>query len=127
MGGDPYALSRSIVGISSQRLVRKICEHCKEAYTPKDWETESLGIAGTVELFRGKGCDTCNGSGHLGRTAIYEMLELTDELRAALAKNMPVEELEDLAAKAGMTTLKQDGMAKALQGITTIDEIQRVC
>jgi type II secretory ATPase GspE/PulE/Tfp pilus assembly ATPase PilB-like protein len=127
MGGDPYTLGKCIAGILSQRLVRKICNDCKEEYELKDWENASLGINAKTVLFKGKGCDKCHGSGYRGRTAVYELLELNDELRSAIVNNASIAELTEIAVKSGMVTMKQDGMAKAVQGITTIDEVTRVC
>lgn len=127
MGGDPYALDRTIVGILSQRLVRKICPDCREEYQPEDWEREGLGIDAGVSLFKGKGCDTCRGTGYRGRTAVYELLELNDALRAAIVKNASLDELTALARESGMPSLKENGMQKALEGVTTVDEVLRVC
>lgn len=70
MGGDPFTLDRSIVGILSQRLVRKVCDNCREEFAPKDWEREALGIPDGAVLCRGKGCEQCHGTGYRGRTAI---------------------------------------------------------
>lgn len=127
MGGDPFTLDRSIVGVLSQRLIRKVCDDCKEEFAPKDWEREALAMTEDAVLWRGKGCDACHGTGYRGRTAIYELLELDDELRAVIARKASLDQLADVAAKSGMITLKQAGMAKALEGVTTVEEILRVC
>jgi type IV pilus assembly protein PilB len=127
MGGSPYALAKSLVGISSQRLVRRICSDCKEEHKPEVWELKNLGIVENTIFYRGKGCDKCNNSGYRGRAAVYELLELNDDIRAAIANNASYDELTELAAKTGMKSLKQDAMGKVFQGITTLDEAIRVC
>jgi len=126
MGGDTYTLNSSITGIISQRLVRKVCQNCKEEYKPEEWAKNSLPIDSDT-LHRGKGCEKCNHTGYRGRIAIYEMLELNDEIRSALAKNVSFDELKQLVLQSGITPLKQDGLNKASQGLTTIDEVLRVC
>ena len=126
MRGEPYTLNSSITGIISQRLVRKICQDCKEEYQPEEWVKSSLAIDNNT-LFRGKGCEKCNNSGYRGRIAIYEMLELNDELRSVLARKPDYDELKQSVLKTGAKTLKEDGLNKVSQGLTTIDEVLRVC
>jgi len=127
MGADSYSLSKTVIGVVSQRLVRKICTDCKEEYQPADWEREGLGIDKKTPLFRGKGCEKCQGTGYRGRIAVYELLEMNNDVRSAIVKDMPLDKLTEFAVKSGMKTLKQDGMEKALKGITTVDEVIRVC
>jgi type II secretory ATPase GspE/PulE/Tfp pilus assembly ATPase PilB-like protein len=126
MGGEPYLLNRHLVGVLSQRLVRVVCSHCKEKYEPESWVRSALGIGKEIEFFRGVGCGKCHNMGYRGRQAIHELLELNDQLRDAIARNAPAAELTRIAVDSGMRTLKEDGLAKAAQGITTVDEVLRV-
>jgi len=109
------------------KLVRKVCEDCKEEYEPEAWARESLPHGATHAFFRGKGCDKCHNTGYRGRTAVHEVLEMDDDFRMLVARNADMEELAEAASKSGMVTLRLDGLAKAAQGITTINEVLRVC
>jgi type IV pilus assembly protein PilB len=141
MGVKPFLITSSIRGIISQRLVRRVCEFCKEEYTadPKlsDEIKKELGdisekdldpalINGEIKLYRGKGCDKCNNLGYKGRVAVFEILNMTREVGQLVLSNAPDAQLEDEAKKGGMITLKQDGYIKALQGVTTTEEIFRI-
>lgn len=127
MGADSYTLARTVIGVVSQRLVRKICNNCKEEYKPKEWEIESLGLDKNITLYKGKGCEKCHNTGYRGRIAVYEILEINDEIRSAIVKDASPYKLAEIAMKTGMTSLKKEGMTKALQGISSVDEILRVC
>ena len=127
MGGAPYSLAKSLVGISSQRLVRRICPDCKEKFNPAAWELKSHGIADDAVFYQGRGCDKCNNSGYRGRAGVYEFLDINDEFRASIAENASYDQLTELAKKSGMKSLKDDAIAKAIQGVTTLDEALRVC
>jgi type II secretory ATPase GspE/PulE/Tfp pilus assembly ATPase PilB-like protein len=130
---EPFLISSTVNVIIGQRLVRKICEACK---TPKQiTEAEFASLARTLttkilnnhrDFFVGHGCKVCNDSGYKGRVGIYEVLEITDTVRTAIMKRANAGEIRELAVKEGMTTMLQDGFQKAVQGITTIDEILRV-
>lgn len=144
MGIEPFLLASSLQAIAAQRLVRRICVHCKEE-TPVPERVlakirEFLGniseeeinryhvtLGETLVFFAGKGCAECNNTGYKGRIAIHEVLEITDALRVVIAERRGSEaEVKDIAKKQGMTTMKQDGFLKALRGETTIAEVERV-
>ncbi|MDR4505718.1 MAG: Flp pilus assembly complex ATPase component TadA [Candidatus Scalindua sp.] len=130
MGIKPFLLSASINAILAQRLVRVICPSCK---VPQNMEKESLNDLGfTTEdfdgslSFHGQGCNYCNNTGYFGRVGIFEFLSLTPELREAIHRKVPTNELRKIAHSEGMTTLKEDGLRLVRAGITTLEEIKRV-
>lgn len=125
MGIESYLIADSIVLVCAQRLARKICSKCKESYPCTEAEEElSKGEvkAGTT-LYRGKGCDACDGSGERGRTGIYEVLLVNREFRNLLIKGATTEELRNVALKTGMMTLRQEAIDKALKGIITLAQV----
>lgn len=135
LGAEPFLIVSVLNAIVAQRIVRKICDSCKEAYVPSP---TLLGDIHTVlgplfpndkpevMLYRGKGCKECNQTGYLGRTGIYETLSVNDAITAAVAARKSAEDIEHLARAGGMITLKQDGYLKALASQTTIEEVLRV-
>ena len=140
MGVKPFLITSSIRGIVSQRLVRRICEFCKEEIEIeaavaeevrkelKDIKAQDLdpALLQGMKLYKGKGCEKCNNLGYKGRVAVFEILALEREVGQLVIQNAPDAELEDMAKKHGMITLKQDGFIKALQGVTTLEEIFRI-
>jgi len=129
MGVQPFLITATVEAILAQRLVRRICEACKEEYVPDsetltDLELTSDQVAGKT-FFRGCGCDKCSGSGYKGRLGLYELLIMTDELRDLVVRNASTEEIRDLARKAGMVTLRDSGMINMFEGHTTADEVIR--
>jgi type II secretory ATPase GspE/PulE/Tfp pilus assembly ATPase PilB-like protein len=133
MGLEPFLVSSSIEAFVAQRLVRIICPHCKEEdlTQPPDIKEElaaSLGMNDLkyVKIFRGRGCDFCNQTGFYGRTAIYEILVMDEDVRAAILEKQRTEQIKRLAVKRGMTTLRQNGWQKVLAGITTPAEVLNV-
>jgi len=127
MGIEPFNVSASLLGVLAQRLVRKVCSDCKVASVPEPDVLRRLGmtdeqIKGQV-LYRGVGCEKCGGSGYNGRYAIHELLVVDDELEKAIVKEASAFELRELAIERGMKTLREDGIHKALQGITTLEEV----
>ncbi len=129
MGVEPFLISASLVGVMAQRLVRVICEHCKESYDPsaailKKW---GLGNKRGIKFYRGKGCDFCKGTGFRGRTGLYELLVCDDEIREMIISGASNLQLRKKAQEKGMHILSEDGLAKALAGITTLEEVARVC
>jgi type IV pilus assembly protein PilB len=132
MGIAPFLISSSVIGVMAQRLVRKICPKCIEEYKPEPDVLENLKVnfelpdPGSFKLYRGKGCDYCKNTGYRGRTAIFEMIRINDEIRSMIMKNSSSNEIKEVAVKNGMRTLLDSGVEKALQGITTIDEVLRV-
>lgn len=125
MGIEPYLVADSLVLVCAQRLVRRICTKCRESYTVTDEEVEMAkgDIKPGTMLYRGKGCPACEGIGYRGRLGIYEILSMNRKLRNLLIKGAQTDELRAAAIEAGMRTLRQDAVEKALLGITTLDEV----
>lgn len=128
IGIEPYLLASSMQAVMAQRLVRTICEHCRQPASPDSALMAKLGIGstGNEAFFVGEGCDQCRGSGYFGRTAIHEMFIMNDEIRRLTVERSDGGRIRSAATKSGMTTLREDGLAKARAGITTIDEVLRV-
>jgi type IV pilus assembly protein PilB len=128
IGVEPYLISSAVNAILAQRLVRRICQHCREPFIPSDEIKEFLTLQGfeAMGTWRGKGCDRCRKTGYAGRLGIYELLVMDDALRDLVTRNPIVTELRKLCRERGLVTLRQDGFKKALTGLTTIDEILRV-
>lgn len=128
MGIEPYLVATSISGVISQKLVRKNCHHCVEEYAASEKEKRILGIDKEKELnlYRGKGCTYCGNSGYIGRIGVYEIMEISRELRSSIMINKSTDELRDLAIKNGMKTLKNSCVELVINGITTIDELARI-
>jgi type IV pilus assembly protein PilB len=127
MGIEPFMVASSVTGVVSQRLVRRICSHCRYPYTPSPAEMAFAGIENpNVVLYAGKGCDRCNNTGYRGRIAIHELLTVTPAIQRLILKNPSNDELRQVALREGMISLKDDGIEKVQQGVTTIKEIMRV-
>jgi general secretion pathway protein E len=131
MGVEDYLLTSTIVGILAQRLVRTLCQHCKESYTALPELVDELGLgkfakAGKVTLYHAKGCKECGNTGFLGRISIMEMLPMSDPLRSLIMRHATSTELRAAAIKEGMLTMYEDGIRKSLAGVTTIEEVLRV-
>ncbi len=123
MGIEPFMVASTLSAVLAQRLVRVICPHCREEYTP---EREYAGITLPARLYRGRGCDRCFHLGTTGRTGIYEMLPVDGELCSMVIRRSSTAEIKEYAISRGMRTLRDDGLAKAAAGITTIEEVLRV-
>ena len=128
MGCEPYLFSSVLNGVLAQRLVRRICEVCRVPKAAERAELAALGISatGAEELFQGKGCEECRGTGYRGRTGIYELLRITEDVRSLIVRKAPAGEIRRCAVAHGMLTLREDGWAKACAGVTTVAEILRV-
>ena len=128
MGCEPYLVSSVLNGVLAQRLVRRICAACRAPDPADPAELLALGVtdATGIELFRGKGCDECRGTGYRGRTGIYELFRITDEARSLIIRKAPAGEIRRHAVEHGMVTLREDAWAKACAGQTTVAEILRV-
>jgi len=129
IGVEPFLVSPSVIGAMAQRLVRRICDNCKEKYRLSAEEIERLFIwDGKREVFfyRGKGCPQCKNTGYSGRIAIHEIFLVNDELRTLIGRNAPINEIKESAMSAGYKPLRYDGIKKVLRGLTTIEEIDRV-
>lgn len=127
IGVEPYLIASAVNAVLAQRLVRKICTHCKEEYTPSDEIRRFIQKEGlTVErAWRGKGCDRCRKTGHSGRLGIYEMLVMDDSLRDLVTQNPDVTAFRRTCRERGLVTLRQDGFDKVSKGLTSIDEVLR--
>ena len=129
IGVEPFLLSSAIIGVIAQRLVRKICPKCSEAYTPTPLVLKRVGInpdRKNVQFFRGKGCSACKHSGYKGRIGIYEILKVDDKIRELILLGASSDVIRKEAVHRGMKILKYDGMLKAVKGVTTIEEVMRV-
>ncbi len=130
MGVEPYMINSALVCIVAQRLVRKLCLHCKEAYTLKQEIVDSLKLdierIKKAEFYRGKGCHQCFNLGYSGRTGIAEVLLLTPAVRELILNRSQERDIKAQARKEGMRTLREDGIASALKGLTSLEEVLRV-
>ncbi len=130
IGVKPFLVASSVRAIMAQRLVRCICEHCKEVYEPLPSDIQGLGPAGAsladVELVRGRGCTKCSLSGYHSRKGLFEMFEINDEIQKMIFEKTGANALRIRAREMGMRTLREDGVRKIGAGITTIEEVMRV-
>jgi len=132
MDVETFLISSSVIAVIAQRLVRVICEKCKEEYIPGKDVLSGLNMNANsnsdskVKLYRGTGCSFCKNTGYYGRTSIYELIVLDEDIRALIISKASSNIIKDAAIKKGMKTLKDSGLEKALQGITTIEEVLRV-
>lgn len=125
IGVEPFLVNSCLIGVVSQRLVRKICQDCKGEYKP-EWIRDVKEEYKDITFFKGKGCKKCNNTGFRGRTAVHELLEIDEKMKRLIAKDADLEEIRNLAKASGITSLHDDGMEKAKQGITTVEEVLRV-
>jgi general secretion pathway protein E len=126
---EPFLISSSVMAILAQRLVRVLCTHCREPYELTAAERTELEIRTGGEgatVYRAKGCEACFHTGYLGRSAIYELLLLDDDIRQLIMKSSDSSTIKALAVEKGMQTLRQDGATKVLKGITSVEEVVRV-
>lgn len=130
MGTEPFLVSSSVIAILAQRLVRVICNECKEGYTPDRESLETIGITpemlGGKQIYRGVGCPACLHTGYTGRRGIFELMVLDDTLKTLMLKTSDANAIRRTAVEQGMITLRQDGAQKVLEGVTTIEEVFRV-
>jgi len=130
MGVPAYLVAGSVIGILAQRLVRVICSKCKQPFTPTDAQLEAAGItpeqAATATFMKGVGCSHCGKSGYRGRLGIFELMTMTSKVRELSMSGASTAEIREAAVKQGMSTLYEDGILKATQGITTLEEVFKV-
>ena len=128
IGISPDIMAGNIIGVVAQRLVRVLCPHCKEAYSPTDDERKLLGIKPreTSEIFRPTGCKRCNYSGYRGRMAIIELLRIDSDMDALIARKAHLDEIRKLALEKGFITLADDGIRRIREGYTSLAEVMRV-
>jgi type IV pilus assembly protein PilB len=125
MGIEPFLVASSTVLIMAQRLVRRICNNCREEIKVSEEALRDLGMESGASIFKGKGCDQCNGSGYSGRQGLYEVMPVTPEIRELILDRASTTEIQKLAIKQGMLTLREDGLIKVAKGITTVEEVLR--
>jgi len=127
---EPFLISSSVIAIIAQRLVRTLCPDCKESYTPGYESLASIGIETEMlennKIYRSMKCPACMNTGYRGRTAIFEMMVLNDDLKKLILKTSDANQIRSEAIKSGMSTLLHDGARKVLEGITSIEEVYRV-
>jgi general secretion pathway protein E len=128
LGVEPYLVSSSLIAVLAQRLVRKICPECKERYEPAEHELRELGIGdrGSVEFYVGAGCSKCFNTGYKGRTGIYELMMLDEQIREMVNVRQTAGVIKQKAIEKGLQTLRMDGARKVMAGATTIAEVLRV-
>ncbi|RTH26107.1 type IV pilus assembly ATPase PilB [Thermus scotoductus] len=127
MGVELFNISAALIGVLSQRLVRRICDHCKVEVKPDPEALRRLGLSEAeirgTKLYKGMGCERCGGTGYRGRYAIHELLVVDEEIRHAIVAGKSATEIKKIARRKGMKTLREDGIFKAFQGITTLEEV----
>jgi general secretion pathway protein E len=132
MGVESFLLASCMRAIVGQRLVRLLCEHCKEPHAltaaelTADQRYAALGFAASNTVYRPKGCEWCGFTGFRGRQAAFEVIEVTPAVRRAIGPKTEAADLEEVARREGMTTMADDGVAKCRAGLTTIEEVFRV-
>ncbi len=132
MGIEPYLVSSTIIGVLSQRLVRRICLDCKEGYAPHPEQLRELGVDALQQtlggglLFQGRGCSNCRNTGYHGRMGIHELLVMNDRIKNVILETSDANTIQQCALEEGMISLKMDGAAKAIEGKTTAEEILSV-
>ncbi len=127
MGVEPFLISSSLEGILAQRLIRRICTHCRTAYEPREELLAQMGLSpheiGDKSFYYGTGCDACNQTGYKGRKGIYELLAITDPVRELINQRAPSLVIKQKAMELGMITLREDGLRSIYDGDTTIEEV----
>lgn len=126
MGVEPFLIASSLLAVAAQRLVRVICENCKETYEPEPKVLQELGFPSGERFHRGRGCPCCLESGYKGRSGIFELLAMDREVRSLLTSGADAVTIKEAAVRNGMHTLFEDGIMKVRQGVTTLNEVMRV-
>jgi type IV pilus assembly protein PilB len=130
MGVEPFLITASVNLVLAQRLARKVCSDCRQPIQIEVQALHDLGFTdqqiSQAKLQKGVGCRTCNGTGYKGRVALYEVMRFTDNLKEMVLQGASTAELKAAAIKGGMSTLRMSGIRKAMEGVTTTEEILRV-
>ncbi len=133
MGVEPFLTASAVDCVIAQRLVRKLCEYCKEPHSPArdslrqvGFTSEAIDSREEITLFRAAGCPRCNGTGYKGRMALYEIMLVTEAVERLIVERKSADEIGRVARAEGMLALRQDGLQRVLQGVTSIEEIARV-
>ena len=129
MGVEPFLITSTLEAILAQRLIRTICQRCKTPFSPTEFALNEIGLAledvEGKELFYGRGCPDCNDTGYHGRSGIFELLRASDPIRELIIKNAPTVVIRQKAKEEGMRTLREEGILKIFDGVTTIEEVAR--
>jgi type IV pilus assembly protein PilB len=124
MGLEPFLITSTVIGVIAQRLVRRLCQRCKEPYTPEPELLAELGLRQSFQMYRAKGCKACNGSGYAGRVGLYELLTPDVEVSKMVFQHVPSEQIRQyLLNKGDFDSLRRDGLRKVLEGQTTIEQV----
>ena len=127
MGVEPYLITSSLIGVLGQRLIRRICPHCKTAFTPSDEDLALMGLErkdiGDNKFYYGRGCSVCNNTGYKGRKAITELLEMNTKIGELVLQSAPTIVISEKARELGMETMREDGVRAILNGETTMEEV----
>ncbi|MEW6323429.1 MAG: ATPase, T2SS/T4P/T4SS family [Acidobacteriota bacterium] len=130
IGIEPYVIASALIGVVAQRLVRRLCPHCRRQYTPPPDVLHALAIsesdAASIPFYRAVGCDQCNHTGYRGRMGIYEVMRVSDKVRRLISQRATEDAIREAATAAGMMTLGDDALAKVKAGVTTPEELLRV-
>jgi type IV pilus assembly protein PilB len=128
IGLEPFLVASSIVGLIAQRLIKVLCEHCKEPYTPSEEVLARLGLpaAPAPTFYKAKGCAHCGQSGYRGRIGIFEVMPIDERIKDLITRNSNPDQIREAATAAGMHTLSQDALHKVLSGVTSLEEARRV-
>jgi type IV pilus assembly protein PilB len=126
MGVEPFLITSSLIGVLGQRLITKICPYCKESYTAEEDILRKIGIQGKVLLHRGKGCSECRFTGHLGREGLFELLIITEGIKKLIVEKATASAIKEQAIKEGFKPMRQEGLIKVVEGITSLAEVMRV-
>jgi general secretion pathway protein E len=128
MGVEPFLIASSLLGVVAQRLIRRVCMKCRVVEIPSEFQLHEMGLREAPKgatFFKAVGCPNCSNSGYSGRTVIHELMTVDDHMKSLIVRNVDAGSLKKAAIERGMITLREDGIAKVLQGITTIDELFR--
>jgi type II secretory ATPase GspE/PulE/Tfp pilus assembly ATPase PilB-like protein len=130
LGIEPYLVASSVIGVVAQRLVRKICPKCRYSSSASPDDLLALGLSPqdlrSRKLYRGRGCSDCRNTGYFGRIGIFEVLPVGDEIRDSVQSQANASQIRALAVRQGVTLLRQDGLKKVDEGMTTVEEVLRV-
>jgi general secretion pathway protein E/type IV pilus assembly protein PilB len=124
MGVEPYLVSSTLIGSMAQRLVRKICSKCRTEFVPtRDKLPRDFDLPGGQTLYYGQGCPNCRNLGYRGRSGLYELLVMSDDIAAKIMERAPAPEIVTASRAHGLRLLREDGWLKVRRGITTIEEV----
>ncbi|MCA9066815.1 MAG: Flp pilus assembly complex ATPase component TadA, partial [Planctomycetaceae bacterium] len=127
LGIEPYLASSSLLAVLAQRLVRRICPHCREAVSVTSAERQAVGLRHDIDtVYRGVGCDHCRGTGYQGRFGVFELLMVTGQIQDSIQRRASAAEIRALGLQEGMRPMRLDGLQKVIEGKTTLDEVTRV-